>query len=363
MSRLVCLLVGWLSVFPVLADSPCRVAFDVGSSGVRVGSDSGRATQKMDIDYLSDLWADQVLDTSLPDTVRAFIELPARAGFAADCVRVAGGFSAWRLALQVEGRERLAATLAKLHGDSGVPLLVVPQRQEGRYGYLAARKGLGDGLRTSHILDIGGGSLQVAGAENGWGRMLGQKAWHKLLCEKLRPGVPLPCALPQLSADELAEARLLADQQLTELGTIFVAPLSITAISRPVTRGLYPAIRRLQETGRLNAGAGDENGLSRQGLSQAIRHLAPLASEERASDLAISEKYGAYLVSDMLLVEGILRATAALRLEVSELDLNNIPGLLADERAYAWAANYACYLDRLRSQGEAAYEADPARCD
>ena len=72
--------------------------------------------------------------------------------------------------------------------------------------------------------------------------------------------------------------------------------------------------------------------------------------------------HATYLLSDMLLVEGILRATGAEELRVAESDLTNLPGLLADERAYRWEARYACYLERLAKRGMAAYDSDPATC-
>jgi hypothetical protein len=64
----------------------------------------------------------------------------------------------------------------------------------------------------------------------------------------------------------------------------------------------------------------------------------------------------------MLLVEGLLQATGGEDLEVSEIDLTNLPGLLADDRAFAWRGHYDCYLQRLRQLGLAAYASDPESC-
>ena len=64
----------------------------------------------------------------------------------------------------------------------------------------------------------------------------------------------------------------------------------------------------------------------------------------------------------MLLVEGLLEATRGDSLMVAEIDLTNIPGLLADERAFAWQRHYGCYLDRLRGMGLDAYASDPDSC-
>lgn len=362
MLRIACLLFFCLFHLHAGADQACRIAFDIGSSGIRVGSDQGSSTARADIDYLGDLWADRRIDTTLAATARAFRELPRQAGFPKGCRRVAGGFSAWRLAIELGSRREMAVTLAKLHRRTGVAVLVIPQRAEGRYGYVAAQRRLGNGLRTSHIVDIGGGSLQVAGSVSAWGRPLGQKAWNKLLCEQLRPGDTGACALPAMSDEELGQARRLLAERLRDLAADLHGPVSLTAISRPVSRGIYPALQRLAADGALPAGTVDGQGFNHDAVQAAIARLAPLDVDERSAQTGVRQPFSAYLLSDLILVEGILLATGASRLEVAELDLTNVPGLLADERAFAWARHYACYLDRLRRLGEAAYDADPSAC-
>ncbi|HZX33705.1 MAG TPA: hypothetical protein VFF03_20310 [Rhodocyclaceae bacterium] len=349
-------------VLPVRADEACRIAFDLGSSGVRAGSTVSDATARTDIDYLADLWADHHLDISLPATAEAFNQLPRQAGFPPDCARVAGGFSAWRMALVQEGADELAGALDKLHRDSGVAVLVIPQKAEGRYGYVAAQGRLGGELRTTHILDIGGGSLQVAGRDSAWGEALGQKAWNRILCNQLRPNGHPPCDFREMSLQEVAEARRLIGQRLGGLAAEIPGPVTLTAISRPVSQGIHPALRQLAGAGLLEGASVDAAGFDLSAVRIAIDRLAPLGAEERIRLTGITPPFSAYLLSDLILVEGILTATGVRRLEVSELDLSNVPGLLADERAFAWARHYGCYLDRLRQLGEAAYDADPAAC-
>ena len=77
-----------------------------------------------------------------------------------------------------EDRRKLAGDLEAIRSASGVAVLVIPQRQEGAYGYLGARHLLGNRLTTSHILDIGGGSLQIAGESHSFGALFGQKLWQ-----------------------------------------------------------------------------------------------------------------------------------------------------------------------------------------
>lgn len=344
------------------ADEPCRIAFDMGSSGLRVGSDATPGVARADIDYLADLWADRHLDETVAATVAALRRLPDEAGLGRDCLRVGGGMSAWRLALTMETPAALATTLATLYAHGATAVLVIPQQVEGRYGHLAARRALGERLVTSHILDIGGGSLQVAGAVHSWGDALGQKVWHKLLCRELRQSAATPCALQPLSAAELLRARELAAWRLAELRPAVGAGASLTAISRPVSRGVFPALRRLQRAGALPEGAVDGGGFTVAALSAAVDHLAAVDRDQTAVAVAAAPAFAQYLLSDMLLVEGVLRATGAGRLEVAELDITNIPGLLSDDRAYAWAARYGCYLERLQTRGVAAYDSDPETC-
>jgi len=337
------------------AAEPCRIAFDLGSSGIRAGGSAGATTARTDIDYLGPLWAGRGLEETEAATVAALRELPEKAGLGADCVRVGGGFSAWRLALQQDSAA-LAALLARLRAASGVAVLVMPQLREGAYGYFGARQLLGEQLTTSHILDIGGGSLQIAGEQSSFGTALGQKIWHRHLCQEIRNSESTPCTLQPMTGDELAIARELLAARLGEVATALPAAVSLTAISRPVSRGVAPAVHRL------SGASGQPTGFSRPALTAAIERIARLTREETASLLGSPASYVAYLLSDMLLVEGLLQATGSDRLEVAELDLTNLPGLLADDRAFAWEQHYDCYLDRLRSQGLDAYASDPASC-
>jgi hypothetical protein len=344
----------WLVAAAASADSGCRIAFDMGSSGIRAGSTTSRETARTSIDYLSPLLAGRGLTDTLPATVAALVELPREAGFAADCARFGGGYSAWRLALQ-QDPAALVATLERTHAQSGVAVLVVPQAQEGAYAYAGARKLLGDRLLTTHILDIGGGSLQIAGNDSVYGAALGQKTWHHRLCRELQRPPGLPCDLLPLSSDELARARALLAGLLDGAAAALPRSLTITAISRPVTRGVMPALARLgKETAAPASG--------REALARAIDTLAVLTTEEAARRSSTPPKYTAYLFSDLLLVEGLLQATGADTLRAADIDIDNLPGMLADERPYAWGAHYACYLERLRTQGIDAFSSDPRSC-
>jgi len=333
----------------------CRIAFDLGSSGIRAGASNREATARVDLDYLGPQLAGGHLDETADRTAAALRDLPQRAGFDSNCTPAAGGFSAWRLALERDA-SRLADLLTRIHNESGVAIVVIPQEREGSYAHTGARQALGTQLRTSHVLDIGGGSLQLADATHAVGLPLGQKAWHHALCRLLRDSDALPCVLQPLSDRELAIARALAQARLAGIASALPVPVTMTAVSRPVSRGVLPAINRV-------AGSTDSRAFRRTELALAIERLAGRNVEQMAHDVGSKPAYAAFLLSDMLLVEGLLRVTGSDMLQVAEADLTNLPGLLADDRLFDWAGpRYPCYLDRLRTQGLSAYASDPATC-
>lgn len=340
----------------------CRVAFDMGSSGVRAaatGPGTTAAMPRRDLDLLQPLWQGQSLEEPLPQVIALLQELPRQARWPADCARLGAGFSAWRLAWQLDGQldgPRLVGQLRRLHAQAQVPVLVMPAQIEGRYAYETAQRVLGPRLSTSHVLDIGGGSLQLAGAASSFSAELGQKAWHRRLCLALR-STP-SCVLQALDAAELQRARTLLDELLADLPAQLGAGVRLTALSRPVTRGVAPALARLR--GAVPSQA--VSSLSLGDLRWAIGQLAPLPLQEVAARVGAAPTFAAYLLSDLLLTEGLLRATGGPALQLAELDLNILPALLADERAFAWGSRYPCYLERLASEGPAAYFSDPSTC-
>ena len=344
----------WLVAVSAFADEGCRVAFDMGSSGIRAGASTSAVTTRASIDYLEPLWAGQGLEVVVEPTISALRNLPEEGRFAADCARVGGGFSAWRLALQ-QGPGDLVAILARINAGSGVAVLVIPQLQEGAYGYHGARQLLGDKLRTSHVLDIGGGSLQIAGQHSAYGELLGQKVWHHQLCREFRYAEPA-CILQPMTDVELLAARALLAAKLSGVSAALPGKVSMTAISRPVSRGVLPAVERLVP------GAVGADSLRLSAISSTIARIAGLSIEETQLLTGDTGANATYLLSSLLLVEGVLTATGGESLQVAEIDLTNLPGLLADDHAFAWYRRYGCYLERLKMIGVDAYASDPATC-
>ncbi|MBC7952883.1 MAG: hypothetical protein H7Z12_13830 [Rhodospirillaceae bacterium] len=342
----------------------CRVGFDIGSSGIRVGATSGDVHGRVSVDYLSDVWADNVIDDTVDATATALRELAPRR----DCTALAGGYSAWRLAAEKGGPDKVADTLGELHRRTGAYVFVIPQGVEGSYGYLAAKQQLGDRLTTPFILDVGGGSLQLASAQTGWGTALGQKAWRKLFCAQIKASGNPSCTTNPVGARAVEQSAQILSGEMSAAKAALGTGFAVTAISTPVVHGVHPILASLSQRHAI-AGQVDSAGFDRAALDSAI---ALLADKDDAAILrqldgcrhgTCTERFAATFVTDMLLVRSFMAGLEVTRMDVAEADVTNVPGILADQRALAWTKAYPCYLVRLRAQGVEAYTSDPRTCN
>lgn len=342
----------WLTA---AADTSCRIAYDLGSSGIRAGASNSKKLVRTKLDALNLLAAPHSADEAIAPTAMALVGLRKKGRFDPGCRQLGGGFSAWRRAL-AQDPAALANALARIHAVSGVAIVVIPQAQEGAYGYQGARQILGDRLVTSHVLDLGGGSLQVSGKDGSFGADLGQKLWLAELCRTLGRTPATPCVLQPMTGDELAVARTHLANRLKDIGTALPGVITMTSISRPVSRSVYPALRKLDANGV------DAGGFRLSSLGEAIGKLHGLDMDAVAGLTGIAPGHSSYLLSDLLLLEGLLQATGGEAIRVAEIDLTNVPGLLMDDRGFSWSMKYGCYLDRLKADGLGAYGSDPESC-
>ncbi|MBF0155091.1 MAG: hypothetical protein HQL64_15235 [Magnetococcales bacterium] len=372
------LVLGWSLLVPETAPaSGCHIGFDVGSSGIRVGpalrADRSEGTSaKVAIDYLADVRPNHEIKQTLDATIDALISLPKTAGLPEGCQAVAGGYSAWRMALQQGGSAHLVASLREIHQRTRVAFFVIPQDVEGTYGYHAAKKVLGSALQTPFILDIGGGSMQIAGQSGGWGSELGQKEWRRLFCAQIK-GSPDPLCRPNpVGRSALAEVAQLLDPRIAEARAILGSGLGLTAISPPVVKAIHPAMHYLANERHWIAPTVDAQGLSRAALGEAIALLATQddlaivtlldgCREKTAHPLCVPHLVST-LVTDMLLVHALMTGLNVERLDIASAEITNVPGILADQRALTWANHYACYLQKLGEVGIDAFKADPQGC-
>ncbi|MBF0158982.1 MAG: hypothetical protein HQL58_05610 [Magnetococcales bacterium] len=352
--------------------SDCRIGFDVGSSGIRVGVAGNPVSARASIDYLADVWPDNEINVTVEATMAALIQLPQTAALPEGCVKVAGGYSAWRLALERGNVTHLVGVLSEIHRRTGVALYVIPQDVEGSYGYHAAKQALGDRLHTPFVLDIGGGSLQIAGITGGWGTHLGQKTWRQLFCQQVKGSSDASCTTNPVGAKAQEQAATLLADELTAARKQLGSGLSLTAVSAPVVRSIHPVLQFLVNKGHIVADGVDAAGFSQSALAAAIAVLAPQddGALDRLLDHCLeatqrpicSTRFIPVLVTDMLLVHALMRGLAVDRIEVAEADLTNVAGILADERALAWSSHYACYLRKLQQVGIDAFKADTRVC-
>ncbi|MBF0295493.1 MAG: hypothetical protein HQL96_09915 [Magnetococcales bacterium] len=360
----------WLLLMPLAAGAGegCLVGFDVGSSGVRAGADHLEKIARVKIDYLEDVWPDNRIDVTNEASIAAFRELPKEIGVSGSCAAVAGGYSAWRHAMEKGRPTDVAATLATFRQRTGVHFFVIPQEVEGGYAYLAAQRILKERLQTPFVLDIGGGSMQFASLRNGWGAPLGQKSWRKRFCQSVKQLADPNCAPNPVGEGAWQQTIKILDQEVTAARERLGKGLRVTAISSTVVREIHPVLRLLAPAG----GEVDENGFGRRALAEAIRRLSTL---DDAGILAALDNcrsidarptcdpgHVATFVTDMLLLHAFLEGLSIDRIEVGAADVNNVPGILADTRPRAWIPHYQCYLTRLQSAGIGAFLSDPGTC-
>ncbi|MBF0422551.1 MAG: hypothetical protein HQL73_06120 [Magnetococcales bacterium] len=349
----------------------CLVGFDVGSSGIRAGSPTSETTAKVKADYLADVWQDNRIDATNETTITAFISLPKKLGLTG-CLGLAGGYSAWRLAMENGNPGDVAKTLAEFRRRGGVYFFIIPQDVEGSYGYTAAQKILGERLRTPFIIDIGGGSLQIASRRKGWGAPLGQKSWRKLFCQQVKGSKTNDCSPNPVGPQAVELARQVLAPFVAEARSTLGQGFELTAVSPLVVHGMFPLLRTLAQTQPNIAAGVDATRFSRVALAEAIHRLAHLDDSGLANWLAhLAATHGLPAsqktfipthVTDMLLLYTLMEGLDIERVEVGEADITNVPGILADPRPREWSRHYFCYLQRLQQQGINAFLSDPNTC-
>jgi hypothetical protein len=354
-----------------LADAACWLGFDVGSSGIRVAMLHSPQAAKIPLDYLQYVWRDNHLRAAIPATVEALQQLPRTAQLPEGCAAVAGGYSAWRLAVERGGAAQAADTLQEIQQQSGVFFFIIPQDVEGSYGYQAVQQQMGERLTTPYVLDIGGGSLQFASASAGWGSNLGQKSWRKRFCQQIKQEQAAECRTNPVGVESLEQARSLLAPEMRTAQAALGSHLAVTALSAPVTRGIHPILHYLAAQHLLEGGV-DARGFERSALAAAFTLLASKNDAElreifgqcaskplkKACDAPFLDTH----VTDMLLLLLFMDGLHLDRIEVIEADMNNVPGLLQDQRVRHWSQHYPCYLALLRQNGIEAFKMGSDRC-
>lgn len=342
---------------------PCVVAFDLGSSGIRVGATHSDLIVESRFDYFGAYMKSGSMDGSLSQLVDSLKTLLDKTESNSECRRLAGGFSVWRMSLAKEP-DRLKAMLKSIHDTTGVAIFVITQSREGRYAFEAAKAKLGSKLDTTHILDLGGGSFQVSDSSGGVGLQLGQKSVYQLLCQQLkmiRSSAPeSDCSLDALSTSELESLRQYMREHLKIQLPDLVCALphcvkSLTAISRPVTKGVYPMLGKLGMVSRPGVMLQSE-------LSAAINSIAPLSLSGLTSKLDLHGNFSQFLISDSIFLEAVTKQFELSEIKVAEVEVNNVYGLSRDITLQSLSSRFDCYLFQISSSQSTDFEAMEHTC-
>lgn len=340
----------------VHARSECLTVFDVGSSGVRTGNSETQLRSRAPLEFLRTVWATGTLDPLLPDLVKILNDLPRQAHYKGSCLKLAGGFSAWRLALD-KNPQALIAVLEKVQQDTGVYVVVIPQAVEGSYAWVGAQQRLGADLKTEYVLDVGGGSFQLSGQRESIGLPLGQKSNRRAVCLGLELDGGERCLLLPLSAEQRLGAKDLLLDRLKAAGQLSDATsIEATAVSRPVTRGVMPFANRVLQLGESN------RVLTAQQVASVSEQLSQMDVKQVTQMMGGAEDMHEYLMSDLLLLEAVMQHARISRLHAHEADINNVPGLMQDQNLKLASQAYPCYLDWLSKVGIQAYALAGSHC-
>lgn len=201
-----------------------------------------------------------------------------------------------------------AAVLGRIHNETGVMLRVLPGAQEATYTFLAVRRWYGWSAGRLLVLDIGGGSLEMA---------IGVDEAPEL-------AVSLPLGAGRLSRHRLS-GDLPSKSEVNDLREWLddqLAPAARKArkIGRPdrsvATSKTFRSLARLSGAAPSSAGLRVRRTLTDTGLRQVIAFITRMSACDIAELEGVSASRAHQLVAGALVAEAAMRA-----LEVHELEI------------------------------------------
>ncbi len=218
--------------------------------------------------------------------------------------------------------------LARVREETGVELQVLSGEEEARHTFLAARRWYGWSAGKLLVIDIGGGSLEIA-----YG-----------LDEEPDAAVSLPLGAGRLTAGRLPgdppepdDVRALRRHVRTEIARTvgdfsrLGAPDHVVATSRT-----FKQLARLAGAARSAEGLYVQRELKRESLEAWVPRLAAMTASERAELPGVSEARAGQLVAGALVAEGAMDLFGVERLEICP-----------------WALREGVILRRLDHMGQA----------
>lgn len=234
----------------------------------------------------------------------------------------------------VREASNVADVLARVRDRTGVDLQVLSGQDEARYTFLAARRWCGWSAGRLLVLDIGGGSLEIAFG----------------IDEEPDLAVSLPLGAGRLTRtrfrhdpptrSEVSELRTWLDGELAPLGK------RVRKVGHPdrvvATSKTFRSLARLTGAAPYTAGPRVRRALTDAGLRQLIAFVSRMASADIAELEGVSASRAHQLVAGALVAEATMRT-----LELTELEI------------CPWALREGVILRRL-DQTDGTDGADPA---
>ncbi len=201
-----------------------------------------------------------------------------------------------------------AAVLARVRDETGVALQVLPGEDEARYTFLAVRRWYGWSAGRLLVLDIGGGSLEIAAG---------------------RDEHPAAAASLPLGAGRLTREWFSSDPpSRREIETLRVR---LDAELEPAARGLrragepelavgtsktFRSLARLTGAAPSSAGPRERRVLTDVGLRQLVAFVTRMSSADLAELEGVSPSRARQLAAGALVAEAAMRALRVQRLEI-----------------------------------------------
>ncbi|MFF6775256.1 Ppx/GppA family phosphatase [Streptomyces sp. NPDC012637] len=198
--------------------------------------------------------------------------------------------------------------LARVYAETGIALQVLTGEEEARLTFLAARRWFGWSAGKLFLLDIGGGSLEVAfGIDEEPDAAVSLPLGAGRLTKGWLPGDP-----PETD-DVKALRRHVRAQIARTVGEFsrFGRPDHVVATSKT-----FKQLARIAGAPGSGEGLYVERTLSRESLEEWVPRLAAMSSSERAVLPGVSEGRAAQLLAGALVAEGAMDLFGVDRLEI-----------------------------------------------
>lgn len=233
------------------------------------------------------------------------------AAFVAECVEVAESRGVSELmgfaTSAIRDADNAEDVIGRVEGDTGVRLQVLSGDDEARLTFLAARRWFGWSSGRLLVVDIGGGSLELAaGLDEEPDAAVSLPLGAGRLTRELRGDPPDPADVRALRRRARAEIAAVT-RQLVKVGR----PDRVVGTSKTIR-----SLARICGAAPRAAGPYVPRSLSRADLNDLVPRLAELTTAERAGLPGVSEARAAQLTAGAVVVESALELLDVDRLEL-----------------------------------------------